>query len=532
MSRDSGRHSKTHRFCFMVMLASPIIGWLATAQKMEYAQVTKPKLKGFIQLVPHTLDYPLLCIIPVVAFLVSILIWFIAIKFAQTEFKGMKYKYKLRGSDLVSAKELNDITTVRKARQINLATINMPLDVENLQTLLVGAIGSAKTLTLSNAIYSIMMRGDRMVIVDPDGAFASMFYKPGDKLLNAYDKRSPGWSIMNEMRADYDFESYSYSVVPLGQSSTEEEWNGYGRLLVSEVMRKLHQNGQLHFDVVFYWCCTADEELLEEFCKGTLAESLFIGTDRTIGSARFVLSNKLSAHMRMPQGDFSIRDCLADPNGGNIFITWTEDQMKAVRPLISSFVDVICNAILSLPEDENRKLWILTDELASLDKLASLMPVMTKGRRKGVRVISCLQAVSQLYAIWGKDDANTLRGSYRNLVVLGSARAENDTAEEMSKALGEIEVVRDNASETNAHSGKSETSSDKAEKDRIVTPAEISNLGRREGYVALTLGYPVAKVTVPIQKFKKRTEAFIPRVMLGSAFDEGATEADQENSAA
>lgn len=532
MSENSGRNAKTHRFCFIVLAVSPFIGWLATAQKMGYARITKPKIKGFAQLVPHTFDYPLLYIVPIAAVFVSIIFWIIAIKLAQTEFKGMKYKFKLRGSDLVNAKSLNEITTVRGAKQVNLSTINMPLDVENLQTLIVGAIGSAKTLTLSNAIYSIMMRGDRMVIVDPDGAFASMFYKKGDVILNAYDRRSPGWSIMNEMRADYDFESYSYSVVPLGQSSTEEEWNGYGRLLVSEVMRKLHQTGQLHFDVVFYWCCTADEEDVEAFCKGTLAESLFIGTDKTIGSARFVLSNKLSAHMRMPQGDFSIRDCLADPKGGNIFITWTEDQMKAVKPLISSFVDVICNAILSLPEDESRKLWVLTDELASLDKLASLMPVMTKGRRKGVRVISCLQAVSQLYAIWGKDDANTLRASYRNLVVLGSARAESDTAEEMSKALGEIEVVRDNASQTNAHSGKSETNADKAEKDRIVTAAEISNLGRREGYVALTLGYPVAKITVPIQNFKKRTEAFIPRVLLGSAFDEDSAEAGQENSAA
>lgn len=532
MSKNSGRNSKTHRFCFFVMLASPFIGWLATAQKMQYAPVTKPKIKGFIQLASHTLDYPLLCIVPIIAFSLSIVFWIIAIRLARTEFQGMKFKYKLRGSDLVSAKELNDKTTKKNVKQINLATINMPEQVENLQTLIVGAIGSAKTLTLSNAIYTIMMRGDRQVIVDPDGTFASMFYKEGDVILNAYDRRSPGWSILNEMRAEYDFESYSESIVPLGKSSTEEEWNGYGRLLVSEVMRKLHETGSLHFDQVFYWCCTADEEDVEAFCKGTLAESLFIGTDKTIGSARFVLSNKLSAHMKMPQGNFSIRDYLADPNGGNIFITWSEDQMKAVKPLISSFVDVICNATLSLPEDELRKLWIHTDELASLDKLAALMPVLTKGRRKGVRVISCLQAISQLDAIWGKDDANTLRGSYRNLVVLSSARSETYTAEEMSKALGEIEVVRDNASETSAHHGKSETNADKAEKDRIVTSAEISNLGPRQGYVALTLGYPVAKVTVPIKNFKKRTPAFIPRVILGNAFAPALVDEDEENSAA
>ncbi|WP_407200976.1 type IV secretion system DNA-binding domain-containing protein [Enterobacter cloacae] len=78
------------------------------------------------------------------------------------------------------------------------------------------------------------------------------------------------------------FDTYAYSLIPLGKSSTEEEWNAYGRLLVSEVGRKLHEEGQATLDKLFYWCCAADEEAVEEYCKGTLAESLFIGTDRTI----------------------------------------------------------------------------------------------------------------------------------------------------------------------------------------------------------------------------------------------------------
>ncbi len=34
------------------------------------------------------------------------------------------------------------------------------------------------------------------------------------------------------------------------------------------------------------------------------------------------------------------------------------------------------------PEDESRKIWLHTDELATLDKLFALMPVLTKGRKK------------------------------------------------------------------------------------------------------------------------------------------------------
>lgn len=515
MSDEMQRYAGEHRFGFAVFAISPVVAWFVTAEKLGVARVTKPKIKGLIELFPHTFEYPLLYIVPICAAIVSIFIWIMAVKLSKTEFKGMKYKYKLRGADLVSADELNQKTRKRKEKQVDLATIYMPTTVENLQTLIVGAIGSAKTLTLSKVIFSILMRGDRQVIVDPDGTFVSMFYKPGDAILNAYDARSPGWSIFNEMRSDADFDTYAYSLIPLGKSSTEEEWNAYGRLLVSEVGRKLHEEGQATLDKLFYWCCAADEEAVEEYCKGTLAESLFIGTDRTIGSARFVLSNKLSAHMKMPPGDFSIRDFLADPSKGNLFITWREDQVATMKPLISSFVDVIGNAILSLPEDESRKIWLHTDELATLDKLFALMPVLTKGRKKGVRVMSCLQTISQLYAIWGKEDGNTLRGSYRNLVVLGSAQSDEETAETLSRSLGDIDVVRNKNSKTSAGKGNSETNGDHAEKDRLVTPSEISNLPDREGYVALTRGYPVAKVKVPTISFKKRVPEFVERKILG-----------------
>lgn len=515
MNNNSGRHADTHKIMFFITFLSPFAIWLAVARKMDFARVTKPKIKGFVELIPNTFEHPQLYLFPVLAFVISIIAWVIVIKFNEPEFRGFKYKYRLRGSDMVSVKQLNELTKEKEGKQITLATVKLPFHVENLQTLIVGAIGASKTVILSYAIYTILLRGDRQVIVDPDGHFLSMFFKDNDVVLNPFDARSPGWSIFNEIREVYDYEKYAYSLVPLGKSSQEEEWNGYGRLLVTEVMRKLHETNNGKFDQLVYWCTITTEEDLEEFCKGTRAESLFTGTDRTIGSARFVLSNKLSSQLYMPAGDFSLREFLEDETKGNLYITWTEDQMSASKTLISTFIDVICNAVLSLPENEQRRLWLHTDELASLDKLNALMPATTKGRRKGFRIISCLQALSQLDAIWGKDDATTLRASYRNLIALGTARSDDYTAEALSKAIGDIEVVRDHESKTQANKGNSQSSADKGEKDRLVTASEISNLGDREGYIALTRGYPVAKFKVPITNFKKRHPAFVPRRLLG-----------------
>ena len=141
---------------------------------------------------------------------------------------------------------------------------------------------------------------------------------------------------------------------------------------MSETAQKLFSIGKGSLQDLFHWTTLTPAEDLKNLLKDTAAESLFVGPPRALASARFVLSSKLSAHLPMTAGDFSLRDWLEDPNGGNLFITWREDMAVALRPLISSWIDVLCTSILSLPEDENRRLWMIIDELASLENLASL----------------------------------------------------------------------------------------------------------------------------------------------------------------
>ncbi|WP_407199291.1 hypothetical protein [Citrobacter portucalensis] len=45
---------------------------------------------------------------------------------------------------------------------------------------------------------------------------------------------------------------------------------------------------------------------------GTPAEAIFSGSEKAVGSARFVLSKNLAPHLKMPEGNFSLRDWLDD----------------------------------------------------------------------------------------------------------------------------------------------------------------------------------------------------------------------------
>jgi hypothetical protein len=188
-----------------------------------------------------------------------------------------------------------------------------------------------------------------------------------DIILNPYDERSQGWSIFNEIRHTYDFKRFALSLVPRCQSPGEDEWASYGRLLLSETAQKLHSKGRDKCSIqkLFHWTTIAPHDDLKAFLGGMAEE-------------------------------FSLRDWLGNPGGGNLFITWREDMAVALRPLISSWGDVLCTSILSLPEDENRKLWMVIDELASLENLASLEDAATKGYKVGLRLVAGFQSTTQL----------------------------------------------------------------------------------------------------------------------------------------
>src|SRR5690606_26032994 len=138
----------------------------------------------------------------------------------------------------VPIKKLRKLCSEPGGAQIDVAGVPMPTRIENLHILLNGATGSGKSVLLRRLVFSALARGDRMVVVDPNGDLYSKFGRDSDVLLNPYDQRTEGWSFFNEVRADYDWKRLALSIVPLGKDADAEEWNGYARLLLRETARK------------------------------------------------------------------------------------------------------------------------------------------------------------------------------------------------------------------------------------------------------------------------------------------------------
>lgn len=489
----------------LTLVLFPVAAWLAVAH--HYWRISSAQ--SYWQLAKATPYQTSLIVALAVGFVAAIAL--IAVTFAgsRSAFSGAPYRKLLRGPLMVTQSALARRTRERGKQQVTIAGVPMPTQAESRHLVLVGATGVGKSSYLRELLWSIMQRrGDRCVIVDPDGALYERFGRSEDVIMNPFDKRTKGWSILNEMREDYDYERFARSLIPLGKTAEEEIWCGYARDLLTTIARKLALVEDTSIKSLFHWSVICDTKELKAFLAGTNEESLFNeGLEKLLGSIRFTIKSNLRPHLFMPAGDFSIRDWLTT-GSGNMYITWRDSMRAALAPLNGSWIDVICSLVLDVPESEARPLWLLVGELGSMGKLASLQDALTMGRKHGLRVVAELIGASQLRDIYGDHPADTLLTTFRSSVVFAPGGLDTKTKELMSKAIGEHEVERTKES-TSTGRNRSTNKSTERSKERVVSDAELSAQRDLTGILTLPGGFPTAQVTLIPQNFVVRNQAFV-----------------------
>lgn len=481
----------------ITLLVAPLAAWFAVA-KLYYGftpQDARPRL-GYM--ITHTFHLWPLWAAMLGGEVLAIVGLIVGFKLAKQPFAGAYYSRFYRGTKIVTAKALARLTRERNTMQVTIAGVPMPIKAEGTHLAIGGATGTGKTTLFKEMMLTIRKRQDRMLVLDPNGDYYSTFGRPGkDILLNPHDLRTQGWKFFNEIREDYDFDRLAKSLISPSKDAQAEEFNGYARLLFAEVARKLRRSKpNATMQDVYDLTNQSETESLKLFCEGTNAQGLFAeGADRALGSTRFVLSSKLPPHLLMPDGTFSLRSWVEDDSAGNLYITWDENMRESLRPLISTWTDIAFSAALGLAPSSKRRLWVFLDELESLNYLPTLGDALTKGRKHGLRVVTGWQTKSQIVEVYGPNIAETLLANHRSLVALGVGRGGHDTAEHMSKSLGEHEVLRSrNSRSTSMSRPGSNSTSDDVKMERVVIATEIMTLPDLEGYLSFPGKYPLGHI--------------------------------------
>ena len=405
-----------------------------------------------------------------------------------------------------------DLLPTKGTRLLTLGGLPLQKDLEPLHWLLAGTTGAGKTTAIEEMLAGITARGERAIVCDPQGSYLSRFGVEGDKLLNPFDGRSERWCLFNEIRRDFDAERLARSVVPDGHGEAAA-WNGYAQTLLAEIIRALLRSGEATTERLLFWATVALPDELRKLLAGTPAAGLFDSeASKALASTRYVLANHLAPQRHMRDGAFSLRTWLEDDQG-SLYLTWRTDMQVALAPLLATWVDVIASAVLSLNPSSERRIWLVIDELAALGKLASLESALTMGRKNGLCVVAGLQSIAQLDRIYGRESAQVLRACFRNLLVLAISKTDPDTAEAMSRALGEQEVRREEETRSHGSSGNSRSHSVRHATERVVMPAEISGLPNLIGFLALAGDSAIQRIALTPQRREMVTEPYLEEAL-------------------
>lgn len=419
----------------------------------------------------------------------------------------------LRGSKIADAKMLKKLLKKEPA-SIHFGGVPFPFADENRHLLLAGAPGSGKSVAIQTLLASIRGRGDRAIVVDLGGSYTSRFARAGDALLNPFDERTKHWSPFAEGMQPWEIEAMARSLVPGGEGS-DKIWSDLAKTTMAGLIEQCQQQGMATNHHLAGLATCGDPDLLAKVLEGHPAHAL-INSDskQTVGSILTNLGERGAGlrylHPEADKNGFSVGQWVREGKGW-LFLGLQISQREALKNILAAQIDVACRAVLDLPPDERRRVWLIVDELPLLGKVNSITEFLTNARKNGGAAVLGIQALSQLREIYGRDGATTMLSCMGSQLIFRTPDPE--TADYMSKVIGEHEIKRRNRSQGKTEQGISKNEQEQITNSRIVMAAELQNLPSLAGYFNLIGDRPTARIKLDIPRLSEVQKPFIPRAM-------------------
>ncbi len=424
----------------------------------------------------------------------------------------------IRGTRTITARQLRRRTR-RERGDIAIGGVRLPRRVEPLHLLVTGSTGTGKSVCITEILDAIANRGDRAIVADAGGIFLSHYLNPGrgDVIANPLDARGVRWSPLAEMRGPWDADIIASSIVPDAEGEARE-WHKYAQSMTSAILMHCWQNDLKNKDIFHLACAAGVEELKQALFGSPVVGMLQDGNDKMIASIRGIVSSHIMPYKYLdPDAGtdaWSLRAFIEnDECKGWVFLPYRDDQLATLRPMIACMIDIACKALLSMPPSDDRRIWLMLDECASLGKVTSLIDYLTKARKAGGRAVIGLQSVAQLRDAYGRDGAQILMSCLSSQLILRCPDPE--TAQVTSRMIGDRQVTRVTGGATSqlaiAGIGRQGVGwTEQIAIDAAVMPAELQRMPALRGWLAIA-GYPPALVTLRPRRRQARAAAWVAR---------------------
>jgi hypothetical protein len=423
--------------------------------------------------------------------------------------KDLRYGRRLKGPILLSPRQFTEaiagngigITTNDDKRPLRI-----PRNAENKHFLVVGDTGSGKSSIIRQMLFQVADRGDSAIVYDPACEFVKQFYdeRRGDIVLNPLDSRMPYWNPSEELRRKAEAKALAVSLYQ-PEGVTNRFFVEAPQKIFAHLMTYLPTPGQL-----VAWM--SDPTEIDRRVKGT--EYWMLIDPKAPHQRTGVLGslNMSADSFRLLPGQADVASTWtakkwSETRQGWIFITSRPTMREALRPLISLWIDLLVLRLLNEPMPQQKPVWFVIDELATLQRLPQLHTAITENRKSQNPVILGFQGRSQMEARYG-DDAEAMLSQPATKIFLRTT--EPRAAKWVSDAIGEIEVERLRETHYEGSRGGKNFALDR-QTEPLVMPSEISGLDDLRGF--LKHGNHVARFSFPFIALEGKHPGFIERQM-------------------
>ena len=326
---------------------------------------------------------------------------------------------------------------------------------------------------------------------------------------------APRWSPFYEARTPRDFDMMAAALIPQQKDTVDPFWVTAARQLFSNGAGVLWKQGVTENRVLVEHLLKTNLTALAQAMEGTVAQSIVDPDNpKTALSVRAMLTAHLGAlEFLSDTGEpFSIRDWVGREDGtGFLFLTSRGDQHASLRGLISTWLEIAVNALLSLHQDDARRVWVVLDELPTLHQVPSLQPGLAESRQFGGCFVLGIQVISALRDLYGKNGAETISGLCGTRAVLAAPDQETARWSAESLGRGEVEEYSHGLSYGASALRDGVSLTQRREMRSLALPSEIMRLENLQGYLKFPGPWPVARIGLDYVKRPKAAERFVPR---------------------
>ena len=361
---------------------------------------------------------------------------------------------------------------------------NIWVDNGENHTLVIGATGSGKTQSIVLPTVKILgKKGESMIITDPKGEIyentSEMLRAKGYQilLLNFRDPQNGNaWNpmtlpyqmyksgnqdkaieLLDDLALNILYDESNQNADPFWEKTSADYFSGLALGLFEDA-----KEDEININSISLMSTIGEEKFggstyIKEYFNGKdpagaaaiNAASTIMAPSETKGSILSVFKQKVKLFASrenlsemLSHSDIDLKSIGEKPTALYIVI---QDEKKTYHSLVTILLKQVYETLISVAQAHNGKLPVRTnfllDEFANMPPLKDVTTMITAARSRQIRFTMIIQNFAQLDQVYGKENAETLRGNCGNLIYL--VTTELKALEEISKMCGEVKSKKD-----------------------------------------------------------------------------------------